>query len=135
MKIKKHISFILAFFILVSSIGLAFNVHYCGGKVASIEPTYFKLDTNSIKQDCCEKKVIKKNSCCKNKIFHFQKKSDNTILKAFSFNADVIFLKEVYENVVLPPVFNNTKTTATSYFFKANSPPFFKLFHQYIFYD
>jgi hypothetical protein len=62
MKFKKHISILLAFFLLVSNVGLAFDVHYCGEKVASIQPFYLKSGevSNSVEKGCCEKKASKK---------------------------------------------------------------------------
>jgi len=36
MSLKKCTGLFLAFLLLVSNIGFAFDVHYCGGKIASI---------------------------------------------------------------------------------------------------
>jgi hypothetical protein len=36
MNFKKQISIFLAILLLVSNVGLAFNVHYCGGEIASV---------------------------------------------------------------------------------------------------
>jgi predicted transcriptional regulator len=40
MQIKKHIALLLAFFLLISNSGLAFNVHYCGEKIAAISSVF-----------------------------------------------------------------------------------------------
>ena len=37
---KKHISLLIALLVLVSNSGLAFNVHYCEGKIASISSVF-----------------------------------------------------------------------------------------------
>ena len=98
MKFKKHISFILAFFLLVSNIGFAVDVHYCGGEVASVKAIYWKNTEfpNSVKDNCCGPKVTsnvqKKDSCCKDKVVHFQKKSDGFDAKSFSFQSEMPFL-------------------------------------------
>jgi len=135
MNFKKHISVFLAFFLLVSNVGFAFNVHYCEGEVASVEAIYLNLDSKSSEKGCCEKKVSKKDNCCKDKTFHFQKKSDDSILKAFSFNANAVLSNADWKSVAVASVCNSTKSPVTSYYCEANAPPFFKLFHQYIFYE
>ena len=40
MQFKKHISLLIAFFLLVSNSGLAFNVHYCGDKIAAVSSVF-----------------------------------------------------------------------------------------------
>ncbi|MFV5698537.1 HYC_CC_PP family protein [Flavobacterium sp. ZT3R17] len=136
MRFKKHISIILAFFLLVSNVGLAFDVHYCGEKVASIQPFYLKSGEvlNSVEKGCCEKKVSKKDSCCKNKVVHFQKKSDNVLIKAFSLNADIPFLIKEWNPIVFSKVTVFKNFENNSYYCDAHSPPLFKLYSQYIFY-
>jgi hypothetical protein len=136
MNFKKHISLLLAFFLLVSNVGLAFDVHYCGEKVASIQPVYWKSGeaSNSVEKGCCKKKVSKKDHCCNNKVVHFQKKSDNLIIKAFSLNADFTFLIQDWHPIVfsLKPNFKSVENT--SYYSVTHAPPLFKLYSQYIFY-
>ena len=133
MKFKKHISFFLAFFLLVSNVGLAFNVHYCGGEVSSIEPVYLQSNAQR-EEDCCGEKVEKQNNCCRDITFHFQEKSENTLLKSFSFNANIVFLKEESYSRIVSPIFKSPRSSRASYHYEAHAPPFFKLYHQYIFY-
>ncbi|MFV5688545.1 HYC_CC_PP family protein [Flavobacterium sp. ZT3R25] len=137
MKFKKHISILLAFFLLVSNVGLAFDVHYCGEKVASIQPFYLKSSgtSNSVEKGCCEKKVSKKDSCCKNKVVHFQKKSDNVLIKAFSLNAaDTPFLIKEWNPIISSEIIVFKSFENNAYYCEAHSPPLFKLYSQYIFY-
>ena len=137
MRFRKHISILLAFFLLVSNVGLAFDVHYCGEKVASIQPFYLKSSgtSNSVEKGCCEKKVSKKDSCCKNKVVHLQKKSDNVLIKAFSLNAaDTPFLIKEWNPIVFfkSTIFKSFENN--SYYCDAHSSALFKLYSQYIFY-
>ena len=132
MKIKKLISFSLAFLLLISNIGLAFNVHYCGDKLASI--TLSSVISNKQLEDCCLKNQTKKECCCKNKVVNFQKKSDNIILKVFSFNVPFYFLISEGQNLIFSSLENYILFQSTSYFCDSNAPPFFKLCNQYIFY-
>lgn len=136
MKFKKHITFFLTFFLLVSNVGFAFDVHYCGDKVASIQPAYWKFGeaSDSVEKGCCEKKVEKKDSCCKNKVVHFQKKSDNFTTKAFSLNTVYTFLIEAWNPIVFSLTPNFKSLGNTSFYCDSHAPPLFKLYNQYLFY-
>lgn len=51
MNLKKCTGLFLAFLLLVSNIGFAFDVHYCGGEIASVS-----LNTSvtaSTEKKCC----------------------------------------------------------------------------------
>ena len=140
MKFKKCISLFLAFFLLVSNIGFAVDVHYCRGEVASVKPIYWKNteSPNSVKDNCCGPKVTsnvqKKDSCCKDKVVHFQKKSGKVTLNSISFQPDFNFLFEEWNPVVFSEIPNFEVSRITSYYCDANAPPLFKLYNQYIFY-
>jgi len=133
MNFKKCIGLFLALLILVSNVGLAFNVHFCGGKMASVSVQTLAHKVNSEKS-CCAKKPIAEDSCCKNKTVRFQKKSDDATLKAFSFTPYIAYLIPENKTLIatLQAAFIN-KSIAT-YYCDANAPPLFKLYHHYIFY-
>jgi hypothetical protein len=131
MKFKKQISIFLAVLLLVSNVGLAFNVHYCGGEIASVSLTSLKAE-----KGCCEKVASKKDSCCKDKKIVFQKKVDNGIVKSFSFQFDYAFIIPESHSVVFNNVTDNFKNNSSlSYYCDANAPPLFKLYSQYLLYD
>ena len=132
MNLKRCTSIILAFLLLVSNVGMAFNVHYCGDEIASISVN--RIAPQQIEKGCCEKTVTKKDSCCKDKVVNFQKKSDNTILKVFSFSAPYYFVIKQVQTISFFSIENLKSIEVTSYYCDANAPPFFKLYHQYIFY-
>ena len=140
MKFKRHISFILAFFLLVSNIGFAVDVHYCRGEVASVKPIYWKNteSPNSVKDNCCGLKVTsnvqKKDSCCKDKVVHFQKKSENTILDSISFLPNFVFLVDEWNPIIFSKVSKFEGDRIACYYCDANAPPLFKLYHQFLFY-
>ena len=139
MKFKKHISFILAFFLLVSNSGLAFNVHFCEGSIASISSVFSKeeaceMPVQAAGKKCCAEKAKKHKSCCNDKLVDLKDKSDHLILKSFSFNSDFIFLNQEWSPIIYPSFLSFKEKQITSYFCDANAPPFFKLYHQYIFY-
>lgn len=130
MNIKKCTSLFLAFLLSVSNVGLAFNVHYCGEKIASVS-----LNTNvSQEKSCCEKITAQKSSCCKDKLVNFQKKSDNATIKAFFFDSHFSLLIQEWKTIVFSSNANFNTTQTAVYFCDANAPPLFKLYSQYIFY-
>ena len=131
MSIKKCTSLFLAFLLLVSNVGLAFNVHYCGKEIASVS---LNTVSQSTEKGCCEKIVAKKDSCCKDKVVNFQKKSDNATIKAFSFNPQFPFLIQQWQTIVFSPLLPLEREHSATYFCEANAPPLFKLYSQYIFY-
>ena len=132
MNIKKCTSLFLAFLLLVSNVGFAFNVHYCGGEIASV--SLKTIASQKIEKACCSKKVEKEESCCKDKVVNFQKKSDNTILKVFSIDSPFYFIIKESQTFVFSSEEILKSAQATSYFCDANAPPLFKLYSQYIFY-
>jgi len=134
MKFKKHLSVFLAVLLLVSNVGLAFNVHYCGDKIASISLNS-SLPSLQTEKGCCKKIASKKDSCCKDKKIVFQKKADNGIIKSFSFQFDYDFLVSNYHPIVFSEVSNFKNNQTLSYYCDANAPPLFKLYSQYLLYD
>lgn len=140
MIIKKHISFLLAIFLLVSNLGFAIDVHFCGGKIASVTPVFFKnYDTIlALEENCCASEstnlVEKKVSCCKDKVIHFEKKQENIVVKSFSFQPYFVSLNEQWNPIVFTEFSNFKNNCIISYYCDSNAPPFFKLYHQYIFY-
>ena len=132
MKHAKQICIFLALFILVSNMGFAFNIRYCGKEITSITLKTPAQDQN-LEKDCCGV-VEKKSHCCKDKEVKFQKKTDDLIQKIICFHSDFIFLKNEWNPSVFLFVSNFIKDSFTSYNCDANAPPFFKLYHQYIFY-
>ncbi len=135
MRFKKHISILLAFLILGSNVGLAFNVHYCGGEISSVSLNT-TLPSVQSEKGCCEKKVVsKKDSCCKDKKIVLKEKADDKIVKSFSFQFDYVFLVPIYQPAVFTalPSFKNNLSPA--YYCDANAPPLYKLYSQYLLYD
>ena len=132
MNFRKHTCMVLAFLLLVSNIGFAFNVHYCGNKIESVSIKSLFLENNA-EENCCGF-VEKESSCCKDKVFHFQKKSDGFDAKTFSFQFQIPFSLENKDSIFTSFCSNFKQNQITSYFCDANAPPFFKLYSQFIFY-
>ncbi|PXY41579.1 hypothetical protein DMB65_06390 [Flavobacterium cheongpyeongense] len=130
MYLKKCTGVFLAFLLLVSSIGFAFDVHYCGGKIASVSLS----TTVSPEKKCCGDKE-KKSSCCKDKVVKFEKKSDDATFKIFFFQFAFSAVIQEYKAIAFLSVPNFKSNQIISYYADANAPPLFKLYNQYIFYS
>lgn len=140
MRSKKFASVFLAVLLLMSNIGLALNVHYCGDKIASISSAFSSVEsskkTDNTKKDCCCTKEDNDNpSCCKNKVVDLKKDTKDMIVKTFSFQIDAPFIliktSELTFAKAEKAVLNSI---VTEYYFSPNAPPLFKLYQQYIFY-
>jgi hypothetical protein len=68
MNCKRVIGFFLALLILVSNVGFAFTMHYCGGKVASVSVQTPK------RKVVVPKKKLKKTLVVKTKRFTLKRK-------------------------------------------------------------
>ena len=69
MNFRKHICILLAVLLLVSNVGFAFNVHYCGDEIASVSLKSV-FSSNNTEENCCG--IVEEQShCCKDKVFHF----------------------------------------------------------------
>lgn len=132
MNFRKQICSLLAVLLLVSNIGFAFNVHYCGDEIAyvSLKSTF---SSNNTEKNCCGI-VEEKSHCCKDKVFHFQKKSESSTFNVFTFNSDILFFNQKWKPFIITFALNFKRNSTASYFCDANAPPFFKLYSQYIFY-
>jgi len=128
----------LAFLLLVSNAGLAFNVHYCGGKIASVSSVFqggkvCEMEI-PVEKACCAKKIVEtKKKCCSDKIVGF-KKSNDVVIKAFSFEIAAPFVIPVLKPLIFTAVSFSQKQQNTTYYCDAHAPPLFKLYSQYIFY-
>ncbi len=132
MKFHKHISLFLAFFVLVSNIGFAFNVHYCDNQIASV--SFNTSSPITLEEDCCG--VIEKTShCCKDKVVVIQKKSDQAVVKSFSFQWNDSLLPRQWQTVFYNVGALCKSKNVPAYYCESNAPPLFKLYSQYIFYD
>ncbi|ESU19752.1 hypothetical protein FCR2A7T_16130 [Flavobacterium cauense R2A-7] len=141
MKINKHISFLLALLILVSNVGLAFNVHYCGGELAEISLDYKKSEP------CVEKKVEKEATCCasadkhddccsNSKVTLKKSASDEVLVKSFQLDLGVFtFVEEWKPSLIATAEEKVNSSDIPSFYCDSNAPPLYKLYCQYIFYD
>lgn len=140
MNSKKCTSLFLAFLLLVSNIGLAFNVHYCGDEIASVSSVYnveevCEMPEIQVEKACCAAEIaVSHKKCCSDKVVDLQDKGDDILVKNFSFQIDIPFVAVSWEPLVFPAVPIAKTLQQTTYYCDANAPPLFKLYSQYILY-
>lgn len=117
---------------MVSSVGLAFNVHYCGDEIDSVSINNPFFNQN-YEDDCCGI-AEKKSNCCNDKVYKFDKNLDNSIVKIVTFQIDSPFIFQDWKPVVFikKTVLKNCKVSF--YTCNANAPPIFMQNCQLIFY-
>jgi hypothetical protein len=130
MVFKKHISILLTSFLLVSNLGLAFNVHYCDNEIASVTISTIPASPEII-DECCG--IVEKDSqCCNDKVIKADIKSDQIIVQ--SLLLDFIAVTDYWKPQVF--ILNNDfqKKDTFTYYCDANAPPLYLLYSQYTFY-
>lgn len=133
MRFKKHISLFLAFFLLVSNLGMALNVHYCDDEIASVSINSIE-NTFEIEKDCCGE-VEKDSKCCNTKLIKSNEKSEQIVAKTFSFEINSFCVFNEWRPIVFASKFNFKERDFTPYYCDANAPPFYLLYSQYTFYS
>lgn len=138
MNFKKHISILTALLILVSNSGLAFNVHYCEGKIASVSSVFSQekaCDMPIVIEDaCCAKPEKVHKDCCSDKKVNLKTKTEKIVIKTISLDFEPAFFPE-YKNYTFTAVAvekDNVENPAFHY--DSNAPPLYKLYCQYTFY-
>jgi hypothetical protein len=129
---KKHISILLTTLLLVSNLGLAFNVHYCDNEIASITINSAPISKEKV-DECCG--IVEKDSkCCNDKVIKAEIKSDQIIVKSLSFDADFLSVAYDWKPVVFVSKINFKQRDNLTYYCDANAPPLYLLYSQYTFY-
>lgn len=132
MVFKKHVSIVLTIFLLVSNLGLAFNVHYCDDAIESITLNAAPSSAATI-DECCG--IIEKESqCCNDKVIKAELKSDQIIVKVLSFDAIFIAVTDCWKPQAFSQKTTFKKRDAATYYCDAHAPPFYLLYSQQTFY-
>lgn len=132
MKFKKQICAFLSFFFLFSQLGLAFNVHFCDNKVASVSINSV-LNNYQTEKSCCGE-VEKDSKCCHNKLIKTTEKQDAFITKSLSFSQEFTLFFLEWKPLIFLEKQNLNKIITLNYFCNANAPPLYQLNCQFIFY-
>lgn len=135
---KKHISLLIAILVLVSNSGLAFTVHYCEGKIASISSIFSEEEICDapvvVEKICCSKPETTHKECCSDKKFDLKNKTEKIIIKTISLDFTPAYFVQ-YNDSVSFVTFAESHTDETITFYgEANAPPLYKLYCQLTFY-
>jgi hypothetical protein len=131
-KIKKHICILQALLLLASNISLALDVHYCNNTIASVSVKTSFLNPNS--EDGCCGDLEKKSSCCKDKVFKFEKKSDHFITKSLDSKNHFNFYIQESKPIFFARKSKFKAQKTTFYTCNTHAPPIYKSNCQLIFY-
>ena len=139
MRLHKYLSLIVAFFMLVSSSGLAFNVHFCGDKIAAIS-SIFSNEEVCVKpiheeKTCCATVENNHKKCCSDKKISHDDDSEKIVIKLFSFDLDSVFIIQTSKADLFSKVISHTFIQDFDYSYDAIGPALFKLYSQFIFYE
>jgi hypothetical protein len=140
MGFKKCTSLILVLVLLVSNLGLAINVHYCGQNIEALslgfsndEPCV-KDEPKTDEKDCCGSKDAKDHEkCCSDDTL--KSGVENVIIKQINLDnaCSVFYIPEFQTPNWLTPI-SSIQKQEFQYCCDANAPPLFKLYSQFIFY-
>jgi len=138
MNFKKHISILTALLILVSNSGLAFTVHYCEGKIASVSSVFSQEEVCDmpvvVEKTCCAKPETTHKKCCSDKKVDLKNKTEKIIIKTISLDFEPAFFAE-YNNPLFASIQTQQLSTENVAFYcDSNAPPLYKLYCQYTFY-
>lgn len=134
MLMKKPLSLLLAFFMLLSQFGFAFQVHYCGDSIASVQLNALST-TQNLEDDCCGI-VEKESSCCNDKTIQLSKKSDTFIPIQHATTSAILVVSSHTTADWFCPSFGSAVTPSIpTYYWESHAPPLFKLYSQFIYYD
>jgi hypothetical protein len=134
MFLKKPLSLLLAFFLLLSQFGFAFQVHYCGDSIASVQLNALAT-TQNVEDDCCGI-VEKESSCCNDKTIQLSKKSDTFVpIQHATTSAILVVTIPTTTNWYWPSFCSVVTPSISTYYWESHAPPLFKLYSQFIYYD
>ena len=135
---KKQLSILIAFLVLVSNSGLAFNIHFCEGKIDSVTSVFSDSEACAIPIEdeitCCAKLEPSHSSCCSNKKVTLDNKVEKITFKIVVFELDSM----LHFNVLKPIQFLNRTSDSVlqyaGYYCNNYAPPLYLLYSQYTFY-
>ncbi|AXG73262.1 hypothetical protein DVK85_03080 [Flavobacterium arcticum] len=140
MQLKKHISFILSFLILVANMGLALNVHYCEGQVSEVSFAYkIQEPCNDHHAEeaktCCALATDNHENCCKNDLVKFKNKADNLIIvKSLQLDLAGFYMIPEWKPIQFYGEAPIVKKQIPAFYCESNAPPLFKLYCRYTLY-
>lgn len=132
MNFKKHMGVFLTALLLVSNLGLAFKIHYCGDKIDSVTINSAPTIGETF-DECCG--IIETDSqCCNDKVIKAEIKSDHVITNSVSIDFNYIPINYDWNVQFFASTYNFKQRDTSTYYCDANAPPLYLLYSQYTFY-
>ena len=137
MNFKKSTSIIMAFYLLVSSSGLAFNVHYCGDSIASVSSVFntdepCRMEVHPEEKSCCVIPLENHDGCCSDETI--QADFDEVVIKQLHFDFDYVSVLLTIDFLFFTKRVGLNEDQLFDYYFDANAPPLYQLYSQFVFY-
>ncbi|WP_295337790.1 hypothetical protein [Flavobacterium sp.] len=138
MNFKKHISLLTALLILVSNSGMAFTVHFCQGKIASVSSVFADEEVCDmpvvVEKNCCTKVETTHKKCCSDKKVDLKNKTEKIIIKTISLDFEPVYFSE-YKNLVFTVAESPKKVDEkVAFYCDSHAPPLYQLYCQYTLY-
>lgn len=138
MNFKKHISILTALLILVSNSGLAFTVHYCEGKIASVSSVFSQEEVCDlpvvVEKTCCAKPETTHKKCCSDKKVDLKNKTEKIIIKTITLDFEPAFFAAYSTPAFAAVQTQQISNDEVAFYCDSNAPPLYKLYCQYTFY-
>lgn len=127
----------MAFYLLISSSGLAFNVHYCGETIASVSSVFTTdepcvMDVLPEEKLCCATSSDSHDGCCSDETI--QADFDDVVIKQLQFDFDYVSVFPSAEFSFFSNRVEPTNEQLFNYYCDANAPPLYQLYSQFVFY-
>ncbi|WP_188360556.1 HYC_CC_PP family protein [Flavobacterium orientale] len=137
MSFKKSMSLFLAIHLLVATSGLAFNVHYCGGEIASISSIFnleepCEMDAQPDEKSCCSSSFSDHDGCCSDETV--QADFDEMVVSQINFDFSFVAFLSDYQLPVFAEFTGENNKEELHYYCDSNAPPLYKLYSQLVFY-
>lgn len=129
---KKITAILITAVVLFSNLGLAFNVHYCHDKIASVSIDY-SIEDEDTSSCCCVKKDVQKK-CCSDTTIKAEKKSDNFVVKHVGCDLLQYIITQQVDFNFQNQLISIKKQNLIENYSEANSPPLYKLYCQFVLY-
>lgn len=137
MNFKKCTSILMAFYLLITSSGLAFNVHYCGDTIASVSSVFNTEEPCEMKivqkeKACCAISSDSHDGCCSDETI--QADLDDVVIKQLHFDLDCVSVLPVLAFTFFTPSEESIDNQILDYYCDAHAPPLYQPYSQYVFY-
>ncbi|NUM80807.1 hypothetical protein HUU42_08380 [bacterium] len=127
----------MAFYLLISSSGLAFNVHYCGDTIASVSSVFSneepcEMEIHPEEKACCTASSDSHDGCCSDETI--QADFDDVVIKQLQFDFDYVSVLPTVEFSFYTNRVDLINEQLFDYYCDANAPPLYQLYSQFVFY-